>query len=86
MLLAEAGYYSGTNVRALAEPERLIASHIDHHRRAADPALCGRIPTTPSSRERMRHKLTTECGRRRHEQRGRMIEPVFGDTMGNRGV
>lgn len=88
VLLADAGYYSDANVRALAEagPELLIASRSDRNRRAAGPAPRGRIPTALSPRERMRRKLTTKRGRRLYEQRRWMIEPVFGDIKENRCV
>lgn len=88
VLLADAGYYSDANVRALAEagPELLIASRSDRNRRAAGPAPRGRIPAALSPRERMRRKLTTKRGRRLYEQRRWMIEPVFGDIKENRRV
>ncbi|MCY3921994.1 MAG: hypothetical protein OXG27_06310 [Chloroflexi bacterium] len=65
VLLADAGYYSDANVRALAEsgPELLIASRSDRTRRAAGAAPRGRIPRALSPRERMRRKLTTKRGR-----------------------
>ena len=88
VLLADAGYYSDANVRALAEagPELLIASRSDRNRRAAGPAPRGRIPTALSPRERMRRKLTTKRGRRLYEQLRWMIEPAFGDIKENRGI
>ena len=88
LLLADAGYYSDANVRSLAEagPELLIASRNDRNRRAAGAAPRGRIPAGLSLRERMRRKLTTQRGRRLHEQRRWMIEPVCGDIKENRGI
>ena len=88
ILLADAGYYSDANVRSLAEagPELLIASRNDRNRRAAGAAPRGRIPAGLSLRERMRRKLTTQRGRRLHEQRRWMIEPVCGDIKENRGI
>ncbi len=88
VLLADAGYYSDANVRALAGtgPELLIASRSDRNRREAGPAPRGRIPAELSPRERMRRKLTTKRGRRLYEQRRWMIEPVFGDIKENRGI
>ena len=46
----------------------------------------GRIPAGLSVRERMDRKPATQRGRCLHEQRRRMIEPVFGDVKENRGI
>ena len=88
ILLADAGHHSDANVRSLAEagPELLIASRNDRNRRAAGAAPRGRIPAWLSLRERMRRKLTTQRGRRLHEQHRWMIEPVYGDIKENRGI
>ena len=87
-VLADAGYYSDANVRALAAAgsELLIARRNDRKPRAAGPAPRGRIPAGLSVRERMRRQLTTKRGRRLYEQRRWMLEPVFGDIKENRGI
>lgn len=88
VLLADAGYYSDTNVRGVGEagPELVIATRSDRNRREAGPPPRGRIPAGLSLRERMARKLATRRGRQLYEQRRWMIEPVFGDVKENRGI
>ena len=88
VLLADAGYYSDTNVRRAGEggPELMIATRSDRNRRQAGSAPRGRIPAGLSLRERMARKLKTKRGRQLYEQRRWMVEPVFGDVKENRGI
>jgi transposase len=80
-LLADAGYFSADNVRAIADQQ--IAPSISDHRerhhlpvleRFADP------PPTPSADpvEEMRGRMRTRQGRAVYAQRKSTIEPAFG--------
>ncbi|MDA1219678.1 MAG: IS1182 family transposase [Chloroflexi bacterium] len=84
VVLADAGYWSETNVTAetcLEGAELLIATTKDwKQRKAARERGCprGRIPKGLNHRERMERKLLTQRGRRLYKLRGVLVEPVFG--------
>ncbi|HRU07444.1 MAG TPA: IS1182 family transposase [Candidatus Brocadiia bacterium] len=85
-VLADAGYWSETNVTALraAKIEPLIAPGKVKHGPAPPPPR-GRIPTTLSLRDRMRRTLTTKRGHALYARRKVLTEPVFGLIKRARG-
>ena len=88
VLLADAGYYSETNVTKEGEhlPELLIATTKDFRQREAAQSHPprGRIPKHLSTMQRMERKLRTKRGQRLYRKRSQTVEPVFGqhDTRG----
>jgi transposase len=89
--LVDAGYCSEANLAAADPegPELFVATRKDWKQREQlrqAPPPRGRIPGHLSRRERMDRKLLTKRGRRLYRQRGRIIEPVFGQTKTCRGI
>ena len=88
-LLADAGYWSESNVPGRSDPPELfIATTKDRKQRQAlrdAPPPRGRIPKKLSARDRMERKLRTKRGRAAYRERGMTIEPVFGQ-METRGL
>jgi len=91
MLLADAGYWSEENEKAIAKlpvDEALIATTKDWKRRKElreEGSPRGRIPSDMSRTERMERRLRTKRGQRMYAQRGCTIEPVFGQNKDGRG-
>jgi transposase len=85
-ILADAGYWSATNVTRLAaaQIEPLIAPGKVKHGTPPPPPR-GRIPTHLSLRERMRRTLRTQRGQRLYARRKVLTEPVFGLIKRARG-
>jgi transposase len=89
--LADAGYWSETNVIACScpeGPELLIATTKDwKQRQALRERGCprGRIPKDLSPRERMERRLLTQKGRRVYRLRGITVEPVLGQVKEGQG-
>ena len=85
-VLADAGYWSEENVRALAAQgiEPFIATEKMKH---GPPQLAprGRTPQGLTLRERMARKLRTKRGRRIYARRKEIAEPVFGQIKQARG-
>jgi hypothetical protein len=90
--LADAGYWSETNVTACSRPEGpelLIATTKDWKQRKAlrERGGCprGRIPRDLSIRERMERRLLTQRGRRLYRLRSITVEPVLGQVKEGQG-
>lgn len=84
-LLADAGYWSEANADlADEELELFVATQKDRKRRKelreAGPPR-GRIPDDYGPKELMERKLKTKRGRAIYEERGRSVEPVFGQLV-----
>lgn len=85
-LLADAGYWSEANERAIASlpmADALIATTKDWKRRKElrdQGSPRGRIPAAMSRTDRMERRLRTQPGHRLYAQRGCTIEPVFGQV------
>ena len=85
-VLADAGYWSETNVTGLtaARIEPLIAPGKVTHG-PAPPPLRGRIPKHLGLRDRMRRTLSTKRGHALYARRKAIVEPVFGLIKRARG-
>lgn len=78
---ADAGYWSGKNVRTIGESgaEAFIApGKVKHHEWRAQKAPRGRIPKGLTDRQLMKRKLSTKRGKQRYAKRQGTVEPVFG--------
>jgi transposase len=88
--VADAGYWSEANAASETEQgELLIATRKDREQRAAlrdAPPPRGRMPKGLTARERMDRKLRTKRGRGLYRQRGRTVEPVFGQMKDRQGA
>jgi hypothetical protein len=88
--VAEAGYWSEANAASETEEcELFIAMRKDREQRAAlrdAPPPRGRMPKGLTARERMDRKLRTKRGRGLYRQRGRTVEPVFGQMKDRQGA
>jgi hypothetical protein len=88
-LLADAGYWSEDNAALGGETTELfVATLKDHKQRKAlqkSSAPRGRIAKTATVRDRMERKLLTKRGKAAYRERGKTIEPVFGQMV-NRGL
>jgi transposase len=84
-VLADAGYFSETNVAAAAlrDVDALIATGRLKHHETPPPAPRGPIPKNATIKQRMARKLRTKPGRAGYTRRKAIIEPVFGqiDTV-----
>lgn len=89
VFLTDAGYCNEENLKKAAAsgrgsrgtPELLIATKKDWKQRKECremPPPRGRIPSDLTPRQRMDRKLRTERGKALYRQRGRTVEPVFG--------
>lgn len=91
VLLADAGYWSEANEKAIAVlpvTDALIVTTKDWRRRTElreQGPPRGRIPTGPGRTERMERRLRTNKGHELHAQRGCTIEPVCGQIKDGRG-
>ncbi len=86
-LLADAGYWSEENVRALEQKriEPFVATGRQKHGKTAPPPPRGRPRTNMTLRERMARKLLTLRGRKAYSRRKVIVEPVFGQIKQARG-
>ncbi len=86
-VLADAGYWSETNVQALEAKgiEPFIATGRQKHGEAPAAAPRGRPPAGLSVRQRMARKLVTLRGHRIYARRKAIVEPVFGQIKHARG-
>ena len=89
-VLADAGFYSNENVRALQErgmdvyvPDPNLARELHTGNRAR---TIGRNRVRSPELKAMRQKLRTEAGRRWYERRKSLVEPVFGVLKEQRGM
>lgn len=79
--LADAGYYSVTNLEHLNDKQIeafIPPEKIKHNDWRQQKAPRGRIPQDASAEYRMRRKLRTKEGRMRYKRRQTSVEPVFG--------
>jgi transposase len=85
-VLADAGYWSEENVRALEEEkiEPFIATGRQKHGETR-PSPRGRPRKDMTLRERMARKLLTTRGREAYGQRKAIVEPVIGQIKNARG-
>jgi len=86
-VLADAGYWSETNVNGLAERgiDGYIARGRVKHTEPPLPPPRGRIPAKLSLAERMQRKLRTKAGRAVYAKRKETVEPVNGQIKQARG-
>jgi transposase len=87
LVLADAGYWSEANVRALEAKgiEPLIATGRRKHTEPPSVAPRGRPPQGLSVKARMQRKLATVRGHRLYARRKAIVEPVFGQIKHARG-
>lgn len=86
-LLADAGYFSESNVSAVAarEIEAFIPPDKIKHTHTLPAAPRGRTPQVLSVRDRMRRKVRTKRGRKIYSRRKAIVEPVLGQIKAARG-
>jgi transposase len=86
-VLADAGYWSESNVQALEAKgiEPFIATGRRQHREPAPVAPRGRPPAGLTAKERMARKLATRRGHAIYARRKAIVEPVFGQIKHARG-
>jgi IS5 family transposase len=86
-VLADAGYWSESNVEALDAKgiEPFIATGRRQHGAPESAAPRGRPPQGLSVKERMARKLATVRGHRLYARRKAIVEPVFGQIKHARG-
>jgi len=79
-LLADAGYFSESNVAAVTEAgiDPLIATGRQKHGEKTPAAPRGRIPKGLTPKQLMTRKLSTKKGRAAYARRKAIVEPVFG--------
>lgn len=85
---ADNGYFSE---EALEELEKMgmdphVATGRQKHNEAAAPAVAGEAVPAASAKEKMRQKLQTETGKKLYAARKQIVEPVFGQIKGVRGI
>jgi hypothetical protein len=84
---ADSGYYSEDNVkaiRALGIDDYICPDRLKHGEVA--PKVRGRPPKALSFIDRVRRKLWTKAGRATYTLRKQIVEPVFGQMKGARGL
>lgn len=86
-VLADAGYWSETNVAALEakDIEPFIATGRRKHTAPVPIAARGRVPDALSAKDRMARKLATVRGHAIYARRKAIVEPVFGQIKHARG-
>jgi len=79
-LLADAGYFSADNIKAVtaAGIDPLLATGRLRHGEKPPPAPRGRIPKNLTPKARMSRKLRTKKGKADYARRKAIVEPVFG--------
>ena len=89
-LLGDAGYYSESNTQAIEAAGLdpfLATQRLKHHERLPDEddnATCNNSDLTP--KQRMAKKVRSKRGRETYSRRKVMVEPVFGQIKGVRGI
>ncbi len=84
---ADSGYYSEENVqavRALGVDDYICPDRVKHGE--SPPKVRGRLPRDLSFIDRVRRKLWTKPGRATYKLRKQIVEPVFGQMKGVRGL
>jgi transposase len=86
-VLADTGYCSEANLHGAAKKNinLYVATEKTKHNQPAQPAPCGRIPTSATLVERMKRKLKTKAGRAIYARRKTIVEPVFGQIKQAQG-
>jgi transposase len=87
-LSADAGYYSESNIKLLRKKgvDCYIPPSRQTHNQEEISAPRGRPPDNLSTADRMRRKLRTLEGRKIYAKRKEVVEPVFGQIKGARGL
>jgi hypothetical protein len=87
-LSADAGYYSEANIKLLekAKIDCYIPPDKQGHNQKDTPAPRGRPPDNLSTADRLRRKLKTVRGKKIYAKRKEVVEPVFGQIKGARGL
>lgn len=87
-LSADSGYYSEANVTAVRDAgiDDYLCPHRVTHNDDPPPAPRGRIPEDLPFIDRVRRKLRTKAGRATYGLRKQIVEPVFGQIKGGRGL
>ncbi len=85
---ADTGYFSEQAIEGL---EKLgldphVATGRDKHNTVAVPVVVGEPAATANAKEKMRHKLRTAKGKALYAARKHIVEPVFGQIKGVRGI
>lgn len=91
VVLSDAGYCSENNLKEMEgkEIEHIMAAKKDWKERKAmreSPSPRGRRPNGLSLKERMERKLLTKRGKGLYKKRGQIVEAVFGQIKGCRGI
>lgn len=91
VVLSDAGYCSDNNLKEAEGEvvEHIMATKKDWKERKAmreSPSPRGRIPNGFSLKERMGRKLLTKRGKGLYKKRGQIVEAVFGQIKGCRGI
>ena len=77
-VVADAGYWSPQSVASSGGPELFIATRPNRVTAQAQLRRTGRIPASATPLQLMERKLATKRGRATYAQRGKTVEPVFG--------
>lgn len=87
-MTADNGYFSEDNVTYLQQEhiDPYVATGRLKHGEKVAPAPRGRIPRNATIKERMARKLRTVRGRATYAKRKEIVEPVFGQIKGARGI
>lgn len=88
-VLADAGYFSEDNVEGVTTQDIDVIIPPDKmpHRVWREQNFTNEpVPEDASPKEAMRHRLRTEEGLADYKQRQMTVEPVIGQTKGNRGL
>ena len=85
---ADTGYFSE---KAIAELEKMgidphVATGRQKHNEAPVPTVEGEAAPVASAKEKMRQKLRTAVGKLLYAARKHIVEPVFGQIKGARGI
>ena len=84
---ADSGYYSEDNVKAIRSlgiDDYICPDRVKHG--DVTPKVRGRPPKDLSFIDRVRRKLWTKAGRATYKLRKQIVEPVFGQMKGARGL
>lgn len=86
-LLADSGYCSEENLKALADTtiDAYIATNKQRHGSRPSPCRRGPLPQTATVTDRMTRKLKTQAGAAVYAARKGIVEPVFGQIKQGRG-
>lgn len=91
VVLTDAGYCSENNLKEIEgkEIEHIMATKKDWKQRKAMREVSsprGRIPNGRTLKERMERKLLTKRGKGLYKKWGQIVEAVFGQIKGCRGI